>query len=310
MTCAFDLPFTCDFVENAAAPSASSVGGSVAAQEEEGGRQREENAWCSGVWPFVCRFAGDGHTIDATSPAAHRARCGAASLLPSRRVPAHAESCGWLTQRTRAKDWHRNALHDPGPLQQVRASPYLPFLLFMSCNIRRSDMLHSFLIPFGNSKFGASAVAAFVARAQAQFPDFMEEVRGIAEGADVSFAHTILMNFRDEISFIATNSSRHGQHADSPSSCSDFMLMQGKLTCTRHTGPSIHSSNCSSSGRISSSSSSSRKGSGGSRSSAAGATAIIGHNEDGADPHNNHTFILRASLSSGPNFTAYMYAGS
>src|SRR5262245_5296939 len=70
-----------------------------------------------------------------------------------------------------------------------------------AARVRRSakiylDQLHR-LLPGGRDI--DDLIAAVLPRVEAFAPDYVEEMRGIAEGAELPFAHVLLINARTEI---------------------------------------------------------------------------------------------------------------
>jgi hypothetical protein len=150
------------------------------------------------------------------------------------------------------------------------------FAAAIRARFNTSSLLHGTLLPFAATPAGAAAVATLSNGTAARFPGYWDEARGIAEGAGVPFLHAALMNFRDEIAFLAPVAGGGGRGAMSKS-CSDYSLLDpsaGTLPLAAAAGDSV-----------------------------------VGHNEDGGSDDVGYTHVLTVTVGGSPPFSAYTYAG-
>lgn len=86
-----------------------------------------------------------------------------------------------------------------------------------------NTQLQQHLIPFSTTSRGRDVLGAFYNTHAVIFPNYMDELRGLAEGANIPFDHVLLMNLRQEISYFVNSSSVINQ-VPVPDHCSDYML--------------------------------------------------------------------------------------
>ena len=141
--------------------------------------------------------------------------------------------------------------------------------------LRGSDSLQNCLLPFvRNTTSGKALYKAFWDTHVREYPNYMDELRGIAAGSEMPVDEVFTSNLRQEISYFATSFCTARGHSYKPEDhCSDYI---------------IHN--------------------------AAGTVAYFGHNEDsGKVPDKDRTFFANVSGLGGPgaesSFAGLTYAG-
>ncbi|TYZ65765.1 hypothetical protein PybrP1_012634 [[Pythium] brassicae (nom. inval.)] len=135
--------------------------------------------------------------------------------------------------------------------------------------VQRSAKLHALLLPFHATPDGQKLYAQYLDTHTTVFPDYVDELRGIAEGSAVPFETIFLLNLVEEFedSIPATFKPEAPAAARRHTlRCSDIVL----------TGPR---------------------------------TRVVAHNEDSGAEDVNHTAIVTAKIGGNPKFVAYTYLG-
>ncbi|KAG7402245.1 hypothetical protein PHYBOEH_003504 [Phytophthora boehmeriae] len=130
--------------------------------------------------------------------------------------------------------------------------------------------LQSLLLPYAETAEGSQLVEKYLQTHQTAFPQYMEELEGLAEGSGVPFKTLFIENIVEEFSNsipprfqsdIFPTEARHPVLR-----CSDIVL----------TGPDMH---------------------------------VVAHNEDSGEEDMNRTVIVIARIGDAPKFVAYTYLG-
>lgn len=85
----------------------------------------------------------------------------------------------------------------------------------------------------------ARVVAAYLPRIEAFQPDYVAEMRGIADGAEVAFHHVVMLNARTEVLKLAANVGLREQLLDEPDGCT-ALVVEPRASAT---GQLIHAHN-------------------------------------------------------------------
>ncbi|XP_077993557.1 beta-alanyl-dopamine/carcinine hydrolase-like [Glandiceps talaboti] len=104
------------------------------------------------------------------------------------------------------KGTHYEVGHDIGSTFKARIQEYRS----------RSAELENILKPYYNSQKGREVYNSFLSVTNATFPQFIDELQGIADGAEVPFYETFLFEIRSEIKLLL--------HKLTDSSCTDIAL--------------------------------------------------------------------------------------
>ena len=135
--------------------------------------------------------------------------------------------------------------------------------------------LHSQLLPFAATKQGAADLAGFLALHEQVYPDYVEELRGMAAGAKQPFDSLLLMSLSEEFGYARQKANGGGAGAGAvttnrvPDHCSDYML-------NRYGG---------------------------------GSEVAVAHNEDNDAFNEGHFVMVTATIGGAPTWTALVYLG-
>ncbi|OAE34761.1 hypothetical protein AXG93_2528s1270 [Marchantia polymorpha subsp. ruderalis] len=93
--------------------------------------------------------------------------------------------------------------------------------------------LSSSLQPFANTKQGQHLVHLLSKTNSERYPEYWDELRGLADGSGVPFLSIILMNFRKEISPFLPDV-RVSNIVGAPDQCSDILICSDELAVMAH----------------------------------------------------------------------------
>ncbi|ETP30833.1 hypothetical protein F442_20228 [Phytophthora nicotianae P10297] len=136
--------------------------------------------------------------------------------------------------------------------------------------MRLNTKLQNLLLPFAKTSTGRKLLGRYLLTHRATFPQYFEELEGVAEGSDVPFETIFIENIVEEFSNSIPPSFQNElfpTEARHPIlRCSDIVL----------TSPEIH---------------------------------VVAHNEDSGEVDVNRTAIVIAKIGNEPKFVAYTYLG-
>ncbi|CBK25209.2 uncharacterized protein [Blastocystis hominis] len=95
---------------------------------------------------------------------------------------------------------------------------------------RIDTVLQNTLIPWSQTKEGRAAVARVISIHDKRFPDYMNELRGMAAGADVPFTVALMYTMEEEFSYLVPEALRYSL-ADH---CSDVLIMEDDQLVLAH----------------------------------------------------------------------------
>ncbi|EGZ19217.1 hypothetical protein PHYSODRAFT_493438 [Phytophthora sojae] len=136
--------------------------------------------------------------------------------------------------------------------------------------MRLNSKLQTLLLPFAQTPAGRDLLDRYLAVHRATFPEYVEELEGVAEGSGVSFETVFIENIVEEFSnsippsFQSEAFPTEERHPELR--CSDVVL----------TGGGMH---------------------------------VVAHNEDSGEVDGNRTAIVIAKIADEPKFVAYTYLG-
>ncbi|XP_066265880.1 beta-alanyl-dopamine/carcinine hydrolase-like [Branchiostoma lanceolatum] len=87
--------------------------------------------------------------------------------------------------------------------------------------LQKYDKFRTLLLPFLDSTEGRKVYEGYLKVAQSVYPQYMEEVQGTAEGAEVSFEHLFLLHCRPEILLMLKSKQ---ENVDETSGCTSVFL--------------------------------------------------------------------------------------
>ncbi|KAL2636390.1 hypothetical protein R1flu_007869 [Riccia fluitans] len=93
--------------------------------------------------------------------------------------------------------------------------------------------LSSTLLPFANTEQGQHLVKLLSKNNRECYPDYWDELRGLADGSGVPFLSILLLNFRKEIAAFLPDV-KASQIVGEPSECSDILLCSEELAVMVH----------------------------------------------------------------------------
>ncbi|CAM6102275.1 unnamed protein product [Calypogeia fissa] len=107
------------------------------------------------------------------------------------------------------------------------------FEMMIRNRIAKDPYLSSALLPFATSEPGERLIQNLSARNRECYPEYWDELRGVAEGSGVPFLEVLLLNFRKEVaSFLPQKDvSKSAAEADQ---CSDVLLCSDHLAVIAH----------------------------------------------------------------------------
>lgn len=143
----------------------------------------------------------------------------------------------------------------------------------IQARIAANIKLQTRLLPFVQTTTqGKAAYDLFITSHEATFPDYVDELRGIAEGSGVPFETVFVMNLSEEFDDIVPKDFTRGAGSrrahEKTLRCSDIVLVGGPQQLR-----------------------------------------AVAHNEDGDVADMNHTAIITAKVGTRPQFVAYTYLG-
>ncbi|KAL6071230.1 hypothetical protein QOT17_006250 [Balamuthia mandrillaris] len=95
--------------------------------------------------------------------------------------------------------------------------------------------LQKTLVPFVQTPQGRSAFDQFVSTAAAAYPDYLEELRGLSEGAQVPLSLVLLLNLRPELTGLINEQKKEVVTVqDEDASCTDVYLRTERLLMDAH----------------------------------------------------------------------------
>ncbi|GMF13618.1 unnamed protein product [Phytophthora lilii] len=136
--------------------------------------------------------------------------------------------------------------------------------------MRLNTKLQTLLLPFARSPMGKELLGKYLQVHRATFPQYVEELEGVADGSDVPFETIFIENIVEEFSNSIPPSFQSGvfpaEERHPVLRCSDIVLTSEKMH-------------------------------------------VVAHNEDSAEVDVNRTAIVTAQITNEPKFVAYTYIG-
>ncbi|CAI5933416.1 unnamed protein product [Closterium sp. NIES-65] len=221
------------------------------------------------------------------SPVAVRPPVASASLLsPSLNSPV----CATSARATSVNVCAASASAIPRPLErlEVAGSPFergcaigAHFGDKIRDRVAKAPFLHDDMIPFARTGDGAALLNAFAESNRAQYPEYWEELRGMAAGSTVPFHQLLLLNLRKEF----------GAFLPSLNAPATSAVLPESATLDRRTQYGIASDDCTDVLLLTDD------------------VAAVGHNEDADYSIVDNSFFIRMHTGSRVAVMAYTYVG-
>ncbi|CAI5534785.1 unnamed protein product [Closterium sp. Naga37s-1] len=221
------------------------------------------------------------------SPVAVRPPVASASLLtPSPKSPVRTTSA----RATSVNVCAASASAIPKPLErlEVSGSPFergcaigARFGDKIRDRVAKAPFLHDDMIPFARTGDGAALLNAFSESNRALYPEYWEELQGMAAGSSVPFHQLLLLNLRKEF----------GAFLPSLNAPATSAVLPELATLDRATQYGMASDDCTDVLLLTDD------------------VAAVGHNEDADYSIVDNSFFVHMHTDSGVAFTAYTYAG-
>ncbi|CAI5511815.1 unnamed protein product [Closterium sp. Naga37s-1] len=160
--------------------------------------------------------------------------------------------------------------------------------------VAKAPFLHDDMIPFARTGEGAWLLEMFSESNKALYPEYWEELRGMATGSRVPFDELLLLNLRKEFGPFLPSLNAPATSALLPELASPAMTGSGgsgAATLDRALQYGMSSDDCSDVLLLTDD------------------VAAVGHNEDADYSIVDNTFLVHVHADSGVTFTAYTYAG-
>ncbi|KAG2775381.1 hypothetical protein PC129_g14300 [Phytophthora cactorum] len=136
--------------------------------------------------------------------------------------------------------------------------------------MRLNSKLQTLLLPFAKTSTGRKLLDRYLLTHRTRFPQYVEELEGVAEGSDVSFETIFIENIVEEFS-----------NSIPPSFQSDVFSTEARHPVLRCSDIVLSSSEM----------------------------HVVAHNEDSGEVDVNRTAIVIAKIADEPKFVAYTYLG-
>ncbi|GJP48538.1 hypothetical protein CLOM_g7827 [Closterium sp. NIES-68] len=166
--------------------------------------------------------------------------------------------------------------------------------------VAKAPFLHDDMVPFARTGEGAWLLEMFSESNKALYPEYWEELRGMAAGSCVPFDELLLLNLRKEFGPFLPSLNGHAT-SDTPAtsavlpelalSATGVKAAGGAATSDRALQYGMASDDCSDVLLLTDD------------------VAAVGHNEDADYSIVDNTFLVHMHSDSGVTFTAYTYAG-